>query len=93
MKLQTRDRGNGMTEYRMVMEPHEIARTIKDSLLVLSVILPVVFGFVFTCQLLETGVFFLIYWAVVYSWLMLFLYANCRKRRDRHTGRRERSRK
>ena len=90
MKLQTRDKGNGMTEYRMVMEPHEIARAVKESLLVLSVILPVILGFVFTAQLLETGIFFLVYWGIVYGWIMVMLYANTRKK-DRHAGRHRRS--
>ena len=82
------NRGNGMTELK---ELKEIGRGVKELLLVLSVILPVVLGFIFTDRLLESGVGFLIYWGIYYAWLMLFLYANSSKRKDRRAGKQKRS--
>lgn len=75
-------RGNGVTEYKW--------RDLKDILLLLSVIVPIVFGFIFIFQLLELGIVFLIYWGCAYGWLLLFIYANSR---DRHAGKQKRSRK
>lgn len=77
-------RGEGVTELK------EVRNGIKEIVLVLSLVLPVVFGFVFTDRLLETGVGFLIFWGAWEAWLLLFLYANSR---DRHAGKHRRSRK
>ncbi len=76
-------RAPGITELKRKRE----FKDVKDLILVLSVILPIVFGFVFLCQLLDRGAGFLIYWACAYSWLLIFTYANCRKK-DRRTGKR-----
>ena len=43
------------------------ARDIKDIILLVSVIAPIVFGFVFLFQLLDMGVFFLIYMAFIFA--------------------------
>ena len=77
-------RGEGVTELK------EVRNGIKEIVLVLSLVLPVVFGFVFTDRLLETGVGFLVFWGAWEAWLLLFLYANSR---DRRTGKRKRSHK
>lgn len=78
------NRGEGVTELK------EVRNGIKEIVLVLSLVLPVVFGFIFTDRLLETGVGFLIFWGAWEAWLLLFLYANSR---DRRTGRHKRSHK
>lgn len=81
------DKGNGVRELKNV----SIWKDVKEILLVLSVLLPNVLGFVFLVQLLCTGVGFLVYWGIVYGWTALFTYAQFRKRKDRSTGRRTRS--
>lgn len=80
-------KGEGITELKHV----SIWKDVKEILLVLSVLLPNVLGFVFLVQLLCTGAGFLIYWGIVYGWTLLFTYAQFRKRKDRSTGRRTRS--
>lgn len=82
------NRGEGVTE---LVPLKRFLRDVKDVFLVLSVVIPNVFGLMFIWHLMRHPAACAVYWLVSYGWLALFTYANCRKRKDRSAGRHSRS--
>ena len=83
------DMGNGITE---LVPLKRFLRDVKEVFLVLSVVMPIIFGFMFIWHMMRHPAFCVVYWLISYGWLALFTYANCRtKRKDRSAGRHSRS--
>lgn len=53
--------------------------SIRDTLILLSVIVPFVFGFLWATCMVQHEAAYIIYWALAYSWLGIVTYANRRK--------------
>lgn len=53
--------------------------SLRDTLILLSVIVPFVFGFLWATCMVQHEAAYIIYWALAYSWLGIVTYANRRK--------------
>lgn len=57
--------------------------SIHDGLIILSVVMPFVFGFLWATVLVRHEVVYVIYWHLTFAWMALVLYANRGKRKCR----------
>jgi len=53
---------------------------LHDTLVILSVVLPFVFGFFWSADLLQHEAVYIIYWQLTFAWMALVLYANKKER-------------
>lgn len=52
---------------------------IHDTLVILSVVLPFVFGFFWAADLLQHEAVYIVYWELTFAWMAFVLYANRRE--------------